>query len=192
MDKLTYLQDLKFTDYGLNDAEGFQIFTPEFIVEDMIKALGVEKVTDFSKTILEPTSGDGAFTFRILELRLKRVLQENPGLDSLRALSTIYSIEMDRELIQKQRNNIYTIMVNFAKEHGITSELYMKAVKDIILTNFYWAKTNYEEDPHKLFGTTVAYKMKKAPPNEKEPIVFYTWKFNDDFTYQKKKEVIDP
>ena len=91
---------------GHNDTEGYQIFTPEFIVKDMCAAIG-DDIFDFSKNVLEPTSGDGAFTVYILLRRLEKALKGgNFELDSLRALSTIYSIEMDKELIEKQRNNI--------------------------------------------------------------------------------------
>ena len=46
---------LKLASMGSDDSEGYQIFTPDFVVEDMVKRLGLKLVTDFAKTILEPT-----------------------------------------------------------------------------------------------------------------------------------------
>jgi hypothetical protein len=39
---------------GSNDAEGFQIFTPKFIVEDMINTIDRKVFQFFSKRIREP------------------------------------------------------------------------------------------------------------------------------------------
>src|SRR5690554_1159133 len=105
---------------GEEDEDGFQIFTPEFIVNDMIKMVGMENIKDISKTILEPTSGDGAFTVRILEMRLNSLLGDNEYLrKSLISLSTIFSIEMDNKLMAKQRNNIYTLLLIYAKKANL-------------------------------------------------------------------------
>lgn len=59
--KIKELDKVSFLSHGENDDNGFQIFTPDFIVDGMMKAIGYSKIEDFSKTILEPTSGDGAF-----------------------------------------------------------------------------------------------------------------------------------
>ena len=88
---------------GSNDTEGYQIFTPKFIVEQMVSAIG-DDVLDFTKTILEPTSGVGAFTTYILFKHMETI-KSNYEIEILKALSTIYSIEMDKDLIEKQRNN---------------------------------------------------------------------------------------
>jgi len=86
----------------------------------MIKMVGMENIKDISKTILEPTSGDGAFTVRILEMRLNSLLGDNEYLrKSLISLSTIFSIEMDNKLMAKQRNNIYTLLLIYAKKANL-------------------------------------------------------------------------
>ena len=41
---------------GANVEENYQIFTPEFIVRDMINAIGIDEVKNVSKNIFEPTS----------------------------------------------------------------------------------------------------------------------------------------
>ena len=60
---------LKLASMGHNDTEGYQIFTPDFIVRDMCAVVGND-IFDSSKNVLEPTSGDGAFTTYILQKRL--------------------------------------------------------------------------------------------------------------------------
>lgn len=166
---------------GHNDTEGYQIFTPEFIVKDMCAAIG-DDIFDFSKNVLEPTSGDGAFTVYILLRRLEKALKgDNFELDSLRALSTIYSIEMDKELIEKQRNNILTAITLFIKDHKIeVSDGYFDVFKCIIVKNFIWAMFNSDSPIDAgLFGTEVAYDMPKAEKNIFEPLDMPVWNISE-------------
>jgi len=90
-DLIEAYDSLKLASLGSNDTEGYQVFTPEFIVKQMTEAVGPD-ILDFSKTVLEPTSGDGAFTTCILKKRLETI-SDNFEIESLKALSTIYSIE---------------------------------------------------------------------------------------------------
>lgn len=144
-DQIVEFDSLKLASMGNNDVEGYQIFTPEFIVKDMCAAIG-DDIFDFSKNVLEPTSGDGAFTVYILNKRLAKALRsENFEIDSLRALSTIYSIEMDEELIVKQRSNVFTLFKLFIKKHKIeVADGYFEFVKCMIFSNFMWAMFNSE------------------------------------------------
>ena len=90
---------------GANIDENYQIFTPDFIVKDMVGAIGNDVVADNTKNVFEPTSGDGAFTTYILKLRLEEALKNRDTFiaNMLRSLSTIYSVEMDNTLMTKQR-----------------------------------------------------------------------------------------
>jgi len=183
---LTRLEKVVYLDHGTSDEEGYQIFTPEFIVDGMVDAIGKKEVLDFSKTILEPTSGDGAFTCRILIMRLKTI-KENFASESLRALSTIYSIEMDEALIIRQRNNIYTIMCEFAEKKKITGKKYFECLEDIILSNFVWGMVDTNEGAYSI--------AKKMPVNTglgglfDEDVEFYSWVINDDLSYSKRLEI---
>ena len=187
LDKLTYAE------YGENDENGYQVFTPEFIVEGMIKAVGTKEVDDISKTILEPTSGDGAFTGRILERRLKKLIKNKDSYpaNSIRAISTIYSIEMDKALMEKQRDNVFTVFMQYARKAKLDAdEKYVNLAKLVIAHNFMWGMTNME-NPIMPISHEVAYRMPEAENGEQYPLSFYVWTINDDFTYDMHEEDVD-
>ena len=161
-----------------NDTEGYQIFTPDFIVKDMCQAIGPD-IFDSSKTVLEPTSGDGAFTTYILQKRLEKI-NDNFEIESLKALSTIYSIEMDKELIEKQRNNIFTVVKSFVETRKIeVSPSYFDILKCIIVRNFMWAMSNTYRDEGLLLGIDVAYKMPEAEKGNLKPLDMPVWEISE-------------
>lgn len=162
-DSIEELSEIKLASLGSNDVEGYQVFTPEFIVKQMTEAVG-DDILDFSKNILEPTSGDGAFTVYILQKRLEKAAKDDDfGIASLKALSTVYSMEMDKELIEKQRDNVFTLIKQFVEKKGIeVGNGYFDLVKAIIVTNFMWAMFNSDEVNCGLLGVQVAYAMPNA------------------------------
>lgn len=171
---------------GSDDIDGFQIFTPDFIVKDMINIVGKDNINDFNKTILEPASGDGAFTVKILESRLKTIIKaEEYFKKSLIALSTIFSIEMDEDLIIKQRTNIFSLLMYYARKTTLNIPIgYIETAKKIILTNFIWGETNIIE-PLKFKGDAVGWYMptEKGKRNlriDKNKILFANWKIEDN------------
>ena len=178
-ESIVFYDDLHLATMGQNDAEGYQVFTPRFIVRDMCKIISND-ILDFSKTILEPTSGDGAFTTYILQKRLETI-KANFEIESLRALSTIYSIEMDKELIDKQRNNIFSLFKQFIDKKGIcVSCSYFEMVKCMITTNFIWGMFNSEFDNGGgLAGVDVAYKMPEAKKRKFKSLMFPVWEIDE-------------
>jgi len=182
MDSIKYVEGYPdFSKSGLNDQDGFQIFTPEFIVKDMLKLIGNDNIIDIYKTVLEPASGDGAFTVRIMESRLHHIKHDEKYIQkSLVALSTIFSIEMDEELMIKQRNNIYSLLLVSAKnaKHELTDD-YLSIAKKIILTNFIWGETNIDK-PLKYKGEAIGWYMptivkNKSRKTDKNRIQFAHW-----------------
>ena len=180
-DSIVLFDSLHLSSMGHNDVEGYQIFTPDFIVRDMCSEIGKD-VFDSNKTILEPTSGDGAFTTYIFQKRLERI-KSNFEIESLKALSTIYSIEMDKELIEKQRNNIFTLAKLFVAKNKIeVNDSYFDILKCIITTNFMWAMFNSDKDIDMgLLGSEVAYKMPEAEKGKLKSLDMPVWEIRDDF-----------
>lgn len=178
-DQIVEFDSLKLASMGHNDTEGYQVFTPRFIVEDMCSAVG-DEIFDFSKRVLEPTSGDGAFTTYIFRKRLEKIT-DNFELESIKALSTIYSIEMDKELIEIQRNNIFTLVKLFVRENKINVNLsYFDLLKCIIIKNFMWAMFNTNQSDGILLGIDVAYKMPEADKRNYKPIGMPVWDINEN------------
>jgi hypothetical protein len=186
--------NLHLSSEGHNDVEGYQIFTPNFIVNDMIKMIGLKAIMDINNNILEPTSGDGAFTVRILELRLKNLNNDNEFLiKALKGLSTIYSIELDRDLLLRQRSNLYSAFMNQVKNKSIQiHNRLVDLVKRIIVTNVIWGETNIREEFSKnnIIGWYMPLPMMKDTkhrdiPNytKAEVIKFSRWNINNDLSY---------
>lgn len=178
-DSIDCYDSISLASAGHNDVEGYQIFTPDFIVKDMCSEIGKD-VFDSTKTILEPTSGDGAFTTYILQRRLEKI-KADFEIESLRALSTIYSIEMDKELIEKQRNNIFTLVKIFIVKNKIdVDDSYYDILKCIITTNFLWAMFNSDRDIDMgLLGTEIAYKMPEAEKGKLKPLDMPVWEISE-------------
>lgn len=201
---------------GQKDELNTQIFTPSFIVEEMINLVGKEYVCDFSKTVLEPASGDGAFTTSILKSRLKSITKDdNFCHKSLLALATIYSLEIDEELVVEQRNNIFSVLCHYAARHNASLEYYNLA-KLIIAHNIIWAKTEINDNQFgdsdaPDFGTYLSDKIGSksstdndvktfdilAPivarymPEGEKPIKFAVWSINPDLTYTYRLEDVN-
>ena len=179
-DLIVAFDSLQLASKGYNDVEGYQIFTPDFIVRDMCAAVG-DDILDFTKTVLEPTSGDGAFTTYILRKRLETI-KKDFEIESLKALSTIYSVEMDKELIEKQRNNIFTLVKLFILEKNIeVNHSYFEMLKCIISYNFIWGMFNSDNSIDMgLFGTEVVYKMPDAEKQKYKSLDFPVWDISSD------------
>lgn len=177
-DAIECFDSLQLASLGSNDTEGYQVFTPEFIVKQMTEAIG-DEILDFSKNVLEPTSGDGAFTTYILRKRLETI-EDNFDIDSLKALATIYSIEMDKDLIVKQRSNIFTLIKMFVAERKIDVDpSYFDMIKCIITSNFLWAMFN-SDFPIGGFIIDVAYKMPNAEKKDYRTLDFPVWSISKE------------
>lgn len=64
-----------------------EVFTPDRLVEDLVRETGSRKINNPKKRIIDPTCGDGQFLAYILHCRLKA------GIPLLTALNTLYGIE---------------------------------------------------------------------------------------------------
>jgi hypothetical protein len=182
LDTITYLKNgLDLKSKGSVDTEGYQIFTPDFVVKKMIDLIDSNVINSFEKTILEPTSGDGAFVVEILKKRFCSIENKSDFLLlSLKALSTIFSIELDTDLMNQQRNNIYTIVIDSINKRNIKiNTTYEISLKRIILNNFINGELNidhnlkFADDP--IGWYVVDNKTVKKQHNR---IKFARWKFD--------------
>jgi len=71
-----------------------EIFTPTKNVQDMLERLEPIVFSDPSKTILEPSCGDGQFLGEVLIRRLEN------GIDFETALSTIYGVDLMQDNVE--------------------------------------------------------------------------------------------
>lgn len=182
LDIITYLKNgLDLKSKGSVDVEGYQIFTPDFIVKKMIELIDSNVINSFEKTILEPTSGDGAFLVEIIKKRFNSIRNDSDFLLlSLNALSTIFSIELDTDLMNQQRNNIYTLVIDSINIRNIKiNKTYDLSLRRIILNNFINGELNidfslkFADDP---IGWYVI--DNKTVKKQNNRIRFPRWKFD--------------
>ena len=83
-------------------------FTPDVIVEMMLARLPKETFTNFSKKIIDNSCGIGNFLAAILERRLKKC--KTPQ-DAIRAMKTIYGVELMADNVAECRERLYDIIL---------------------------------------------------------------------------------
>ena len=93
-----------------------QVFTPALIVTKMLDLVGYENESIPTKTILEPSFGDGAFLNQILEriISFSKSNHLSPE-ETISILNNISGIEIDKELYQKTKS----ALIKKCKSHGI-------------------------------------------------------------------------
>lgn len=80
-----------------------EYFTPRPLVDMMLDKLPADVFTDFSKTILEPSAGNGNFIIAILERRFMNV---NHITEITMALSTVYAVELMPDNVDEMKDRI--------------------------------------------------------------------------------------
>lgn len=106
-------------DRGINSKERVkefgEVFTPDSIVNDMLDLVKEQLPEDESyitKTFLEPSCGDGQFLIRILYRKLvqvKKLPLEQRQLALIKALSSIYGIDIQSDNVLNARNRMFRI-----------------------------------------------------------------------------------
>ena len=84
-----------------------EVFTPDWLVQEMLDALPVDSFTDPTKTFLDPSCGDGNFLVAILKRKL------DAGHPPLRALSTVYGVELMADNTEECRRRLKAIVVEY-------------------------------------------------------------------------------
>ena len=75
-------------------------FTPLELVDEMLDKLPPEVFTDPEKTFCDPAAGDGNFLIQVLLRKLKH------GSDPLKALSTIYGVELMPDKVEEMKERL--------------------------------------------------------------------------------------
>ncbi len=82
-----------------SDALG-EVFTPQWLVDEMLDKLPQEVFTDPEKTFIDPACGDGNFLVRVLERKIQN------GSTPLQALQTTYGVDIMEDNIQTCRRRL--------------------------------------------------------------------------------------
>lgn len=141
-----------------------EVFTPDFIVNDMLD-LVYDETQRIDSRFLEPACGDGNFLIKILERKLD-VVEKNYKRNqfdfekyALLAVSSLYGVELLEDNVSKARERLY--------EYFVTryTKVFKKSVNEEYLKNI-----KYIFDRNIIQGNALTLK----DPNEK-PIVFSEW-----------------
>ncbi|MDR2975986.1 MAG: methylase [Streptococcaceae bacterium] len=119
-----------------------EVFTPSWMVEKMLNVPGIKECTEnIDATFLEPAMGDGNFVEAILLKKLSTLKATDHSWDTyaLRALSSLYGIELLEDNLEEARTRILSRMnleydKIFQKPCSKQSNYY-KSSKLIIQTN---------------------------------------------------------
>ena len=147
-------------------------FTPDSIVDMMLKKLQKDTFSNFDKTVLDNSCGIGNFLVEILKRRLKKC--KTPD-DAIRAMKSIYGVELMADNVEECRQRLYnTILKKFPKI--IDDDILNFNVKAVILNRIVWydsLKFNYQWDEIQTYGkqdTNIDFKVKKTKEDIKYPM----------------------
>lgn len=129
-----------------NVREYGEVFTPDSIVNDMLdlvdNAMKDDNLTPeeyITKTYLEPSCGDGQFLIRILDRKLVSIVngiaKENWELATLRALSTIYGVDIQQINIDQSKRRMMELLKNGTVN---TFDLPNKEIKNFTKIELNW------------------------------------------------------
>lgn len=94
-----------------------EVYTPEWVINDMLDALkenaGADPFTDIDATFLEPAAGNGNFVVVILERKLAHAKTDDK---KLRALKSIYAVELLQDNVDEMKSRMRVILA----KNGIT------------------------------------------------------------------------
>jgi type I restriction-modification system DNA methylase subunit len=77
-----------------------EVFTPTPLVEEILNNMDPELFTDSTKTLLDPSCGDGQFLASILYRKVEN------GIDFETALSTLYGVELMPDNVEECRKRL--------------------------------------------------------------------------------------
>ena len=105
-----------------------EVFTPEWLVDEMLDKLPQSLFQDPAKTYLDPACGDGNILVRVLRRKIDN------GSTPLQALQTTFGVDIMPDNIQQCRKRLFTVA--FEYDHRPIKEW-----KTALLTNIRVANT---------------------------------------------------
>lgn len=141
-----------------------EVFTPNFIVEDMLDLVKNE-TEKIESRFLEPACGDGNFLIKVLERKLEVVKknykksQFDYEKNAVVAVSSIYGVELLDDNVYLAKERLYEFFLNEYKK------IYKKKINDEVLKSI-----RYVLNRNILQGNALTLKDNKA-----NPIIFSEW-----------------
>ena len=80
--------------------ENGEVFTPSYIVDEMLELLPEGVLNNPDKTFLDPTCGNGNILVRILERRIEL------GLDPIKSCESLYGLELMQDNVDECINRL--------------------------------------------------------------------------------------
>jgi len=92
-----------------------EVFTSTELVNEILDKVPRYFFTDCSKTICEPSVGEGVFLVEILKRRIEN------NLDPIESLSTLYGVDLMPDNVEACRKNLLSIVGNNEKTASIVN-----------------------------------------------------------------------
>ena len=99
----------KLTKTKKRTKEQGEVFTPDWLVKEMLDKLPEELFTDPSKTFIDPACGDGNFLIQVLDRKIKK------GSSVIEALSTTYGVDIMQDNVNDCRKRLFLRAVEEGK-----------------------------------------------------------------------------
>ena len=119
--------------------ESAEVYTPKWVVNDMLNLIPKETWEDIDATFLEPAGGNGNFVEEILRRKLAIAKTTD---EKIRALKSVYAIELMLDNVDEMRARVKAIMA----ENGVTEGIDDIINKNIQQGNFLTGENIFGED----------------------------------------------
>lgn len=119
--------------------ESAEVYTPKWVVNEMLDLIPAETWENIDATFLEPAGGNGNFVEEILRRKLAKA---NTTEEKIRALKSVYTIELMLDNVDEMRTRVKLIM----EENGVTEGIDYIIKRNIQQGNFLSKENIFGED----------------------------------------------
>lgn len=120
-----------------------EFFTPYSLVNKMCDKVSEEDWSDITKTVLEPSFGNGNFLVEIYARKLANCKNEE---DVYTALSSVYGVELMEDNVQECKERVLSMIIRYSSTHNICldDKLIINILdENLVCSDFF--KWNFEE-----------------------------------------------